>query len=158
MRWAGSVFRSLLMRSLATPLKLFGHLTLWFTIFSKRIAWVDPSKGGLPVSSSNNSTPRFQISRLLSWPDCLIISGAKYSGVPQYVCLVFYSLKKFDQPKSASFTAPSPSIRMFSGLISLWIIGGSKLCKYWHAEITSLKYCALTLSLNLPSFFNRVYI
>lgn len=68
----------------------------------------------------------FQISRDLSCPLYFIISGARYSGVPQYVNLLLSSLKKFDQPKSANLTELLESSRMFSGLISLWIIGGSK--------------------------------
>ena len=36
----------------------------------------------LPVSNSKARTPILQISKLLSWPCLLIISGARYSGVP----------------------------------------------------------------------------
>ena len=149
--YCGSVLSSFIIRSFATPLKLLGHLIRWFIMLSNKIDWFAPSKGGLPVSSSNNKTPRFQMSRLLSCPLCLIISGARYSGVPQYVYLLVSSLKKFDQPKSATLTAPSPSSKIFSGLISLWIIGGSKLWRYLHAWITSRRYYADTRSLNLPS-------
>jgi hypothetical protein len=50
-----------------------------------------------------------------------IISGARYSGVPQIWSLegeVFSML----EPKSASLT-PASKRRMFSGLMSLWMTG-----------------------------------
>jgi hypothetical protein len=56
-------------------------------MLSKSSFWFAPSKGGLPVSNSNIKTPMFQISSDLSCPLYLIISGARYSGVPQYVTL-----------------------------------------------------------------------
>ena len=51
----------------------------------------DPSKGGFPVNNSKSKTPRFQTSKVLSCPLYLIISGARYSGVPQYVSLLLFS-------------------------------------------------------------------
>jgi hypothetical protein len=52
-------------------------------MLSKSSFWLAPSKGGLPVNNSNKRTPMFQISKDLSCPHYFIISGAKYSGVPQ---------------------------------------------------------------------------
>jgi len=63
-----------------------------------------------------------------------------------------------DHPKSANLTIPSTSSKIFSGLMSLWIIGGSKECKYWTAEMHSLRYYAAIFSLNLPSFLSNEYI
>mmetsp|Transcript_78375 Transcript_78375/g.229748 ORF Transcript_78375/g.229748 Transcript_78375/m.229748 type:complete len:273 (-) Transcript_78375:445-1263(-) len=76
-------------------------------------------KGERPVVSSNSSTPMFHMSALSSWPECLSISGGKYSKVPQKVRSLSFCMA-CAQPKSASFTWSSPSRRMFSGLISRW--------------------------------------
>jgi hypothetical protein len=52
-----------------------------------------------------------------------MISGAKYSGVPQneYVLLPlpFFSSPYFDKPKSVIFRCPECSSKIFSGFKSL---------------------------------------
>jgi len=54
-----------------------------------------------------------------------IISGAKYSGVPHIVKVLFSTF--LAKPKSVSFKNPFVLINMFSGFKSLYII--FKLCR-----------------------------
>jgi len=105
-------------------------------------AWSLPSNGTRFVTISYINTPNDHTSTLVSYFLFSLgcnISGAIYNIVPQ---TVFRSslLKKLDQPKSASFTLPSPSIKIFSPFISLCIIGGDRLCKYSSADTSSLIY------------------
>jgi len=79
----GSIFKSLEIKSRAIPENPFGHFIFKDKILLNNSFWLEPSKGGLPVNNSKSRTPRFQTSRVLSWPLYLIISGARYSGVPQ---------------------------------------------------------------------------
>jgi hypothetical protein len=82
-RCLGSIFKSLDIKSFAIPENPFGHLIFNASILLNKSLYDFPSNGGLPVNNSKRSTPKFQTSRVLSCPDYLIISGAKYSGVPQ---------------------------------------------------------------------------
>ena len=75
------------------PENPLGHLIFKAKILLNNSFWEPPSNGGDPVNSSNKSTPKFQTSSALSCPDYLIISGARYSGVPQYVSLLLSSSK-----------------------------------------------------------------
>lgn len=79
----GSIFKSFEIRSLAIPENPFGHLIFNANILLNKSLYDLPSNGGLPVNNSKRRTPKFQTSRVLSCPDYFIISGAKYSGVPQ---------------------------------------------------------------------------
>ena len=59
-------------------------------------------------------------------------SGAIKRVVPMHI-LVLDSLRKLTvraSPKSANRTLRPLSSRMFSGLRSLWIMGGSQACRY----------------------------
>jgi hypothetical protein len=57
-----------------------------------------------------------------------IISGAKYSGVPQRVYVFSFPSTILEKPKSISFMYPFPFIKMFSGFKSLYMIFLE--CKY----------------------------
>lgn len=62
--------------------------------------------------------PRPQISTAPVWPERLIISGAKYSGVPQSVLRTLCGAGAWTaQPKSAILSDPSSANNMFSGWI-----------------------------------------
>ncbi len=60
--------------------------------------------------------PKLHQSTALPWPVPLIISGAKYSGVPQKELVeLLSSIFSFDKPKSVILIYPSLSINTFSG-------------------------------------------
>ena len=73
-------------------------------------------KGVYPCSSSYRSTPSAHQSTGAPWGMCEIISGARYSGVPQRV--VERSEAEVVSPKSMSRTRPSASMTTFSGFRS----------------------------------------
>ena len=82
---------------------------------------VSPENGGFPVSSSNITTPVAYRSVRGSAGSPWICSGARYWTVPVTVpsaWLMLASANARASPKSATFTVPSPAIRMFSGFTS----------------------------------------
>ena len=94
-----------------------------------------PRKGGNPVCSQNANPPRLKISLLKSLALFRRHSGAMKLGVPTKCSNIFFpglpvpdpctesSKASRDVPKSQNFIDLSfRTTRMFSGLMSLWII------------------------------------
>ena len=81
------VFSSFFTRSFAVKEKFLGKPILHALILLKSSDFIFDRNGASPTRSSNNRTPRFHISNLSPCPILSIISGAKYSSVPQYVHL-----------------------------------------------------------------------
>ncbi len=71
------------------------------------------------MDNKYNKIPNDHQSQDLLCPSPVIISGAKYSGVPQNDIAFSLSFNIFAIPKSASFKYPSSSNRIFSGFKSL---------------------------------------
>lgn len=79
--------------------------------------------GALPEIISYNNTPKLHTSTFSSCPLPKIISGDKYSGVPQNVFLIIPSGSSLAHPKSHSF-ASVPFSKIFSGFKSQCKITG----------------------------------
>jgi len=77
---------------------LSGKITFEFYIFEKRVFLFLLKKGVSPISISYMIIPRAHQSADLSCPVSEIISGARYSGVPQNVFAYCLSSSIFASP------------------------------------------------------------
>jgi len=82
------------------------------------------------------------------------ISGAIYSSVPSKES-VFNLSSALEIPKSLSFIFSSLSKSIFSGFISLCIIGSPRLCKYSKTSINYKQYFLTYDSVNLLLFSTK---
>ena len=81
-------------------------------MFAKTASWEGPLKGGTPMSISYSRHPPAHQSTPLPCPLLRIVSGARYSGVPQSVQV--WSLIYLAKPKSHILTKPLASSSTFS--------------------------------------------
>mmetsp|Transcript_5023 Transcript_5023/g.13664 ORF Transcript_5023/g.13664 Transcript_5023/m.13664 type:complete len:252 (-) Transcript_5023:457-1212(-) len=145
-RCSGSVTSRSLMRPTST-----GGLPGGSVYLPNRMDSLDsPSKGSLPYTSTYSSTPRAQMSTLVSMRCRVIrshISGARYAGVVarltlsssiaisagvSYTCALWVVL-----PKSHSTQRPAQFFSTFSAFRSRWAKGGDWLCiccTAWHTS------------------------
>ena len=73
--------------------------------------------------------PRDQIStKYPSYPSSIMISGARYAGVPHYSFITWPFLMIFETPKSQILTPFSLSKRILSNLISRWMTDLQCIC------------------------------
>ena len=96
----------------------FEKVTSSFNIFYIKISGFWFIKGGTPEDISNNKIPKDHKSTDLSCPSFKIISGDKYSGVPNKVWEISFSLIYLLVLKSVKLEFPCQSNNICSGLRS----------------------------------------
>lgn len=96
----GFFFKSLVIRSLAWLLKLnyYGNTISDSIIALNNKDWLDEKNGGLPTNISYIKIPKDHQSTSKLCPFYLIISGAKYSGVPTKENVFSPYFKNFANP------------------------------------------------------------
>lgn len=116
-RTSGSLAKSRPKRLRTFLLQLLLKYGSSFLILSQSCARFLQQKGGIPWISSQMSDPKHQQSTALPWPSFLMISGARYSGVPQTENKSRSpKILLQERPKSVSLMYPCASINMFQGL------------------------------------------
>ena len=126
------------------------NLPCWINLYN---SFYDVAlKGNLPYNIKYNKIPKAHISAgSPKYGNLAVISGAMYGGVPQKFLNLSPHLEL--NPKSISLTCSSPSIRIFSSLISRWQILFSWQC--WIPCKICLKITFTFLSAIVLFFLNR---
>lgn len=116
----GSKFIIPLTNYCASELNSQGKVKSPFKINLCKSSRLDALKGTVPHNMANKSTPNDHTStKKPSYPLSIIISGAKYAGVPHYSYITYPFLIILETPKSHILTPFSQSKSMLSSLISL---------------------------------------